>query len=158
MIKVGKYRQRGATMIEILVTVLILAVGLLGLAAMQVVSLKNVNNTQFRTLATMYAYDMSERMRSNQAGVEGGGYDDITGIEANPGCSSCNASQVAQLDAFEWNQLIKQDANSGGLPEGVGTVTADGNLFDITVSWKEQSRDTGEGAVTDESFTLTVQM
>lgn len=151
--------QSGMSMIEILITIVISAVGLLGLAGMQMVSLKNVNNTQFRTLATIYAYDMAERMRSNRAGVDANGYDAIDGTETDPGCTPCSAAQIAQADAYQWNQLLKASVENGGFTDGaVGTITANGALHDITVSWSEQSRDTGAMQVDTKSFTLTVRI
>jgi len=149
--------QRGSSLLEILVAVFILAIGLLGLAALQANSLKNINNSQFRTLATTYAYDMAERMRSNQDGVLAGGYDAISASVSDPGCSSCTAAQLAQLDGYQWNQQISQAVNIGGLPTGSGTVTKSGNVFNITVVWQEQQRDSSGGKVGDADFTLTIQ-
>ncbi len=60
-------RQRGMTLIEILVTVLVLAVGLLGMASLTVGSLKNNQGAFLRTQATILAYDMADRMRANSA-------------------------------------------------------------------------------------------
>ncbi len=159
-------RQKGATMIEVLVTIIILAVGFLGLASMQMLSVKNVNNSQYRSLATIYAYDMAERMRSNKAGVSAGAYDGVDGNESDPGCTACTSTQVAQRDAYEWNQEIKNSldfddaSKSFGLPNGVGTVTKDGDLHKIKISWYEQSRDE-DGTKTlskEEQFELSVRI
>jgi len=153
-IKTIKQRQTGSSMIEILVAVFILAVGLLGLASLQMVSLKNINNTQFQTLATTYAYDMAERMRSNREGLSG--YDNILSTVADPNCTTCTPAQMAQLDGFEWNSLIQSTVMNGGLPEGKGTVTKNGSVYDIEIKWKElQTRDLGND---DGEITLKVQI
>ena len=56
---------RGDTMIEVLVTVLILAVGVLGVAAMQVTTLKNLSSSHSSSVAEIFAEDFSERIRAN---------------------------------------------------------------------------------------------
>ena len=152
--------QRGVTLIEILVTLLVTAIGLLGLASMQLVNLKNINNSQYRTQATILAYSMAEKMRSNQAGVSNGSYDDIDGDESDPACSPCTVDQIARLDAYKWNQLIDASAENGGLPEGAkGTVTVRGNgLYDIVVSWEEQTRSSQGGGIEQKNLTLTVRI
>jgi len=155
---VGKSKQQGSLLIEILITLMIMAVGLLGLASLQMISIKNINNSQFRTLATAYSYDMAERMRSNRTGVESDAYDAINGSETEPSCASCSASEVAQRDAYEWNQMINQDVIDGGLPQGVGTVTKSGQLFAITISWQEQTRDSEGGTLERVDFTLNIQI
>ncbi len=149
--------EKGSSLIEVLVALLVLAVGLLGLAALQTYSLKNINNSQFRTLATAYAYDMAERMRSNRAAILSGDYDAITATVSDPQCSSCTPAQIAQMDGYQWNQQISQDVNAGGLPEGAGTVTKSGELFNIKVAWQEQQRDSSGGKVGTEEFTLSIQ-
>ena len=158
--KLFNYRQqKGSTLIEVLVTLFIMAVGLLGLASMQVISIKNVNNSQFRTLATDYAYDMAERMRANSSGVDAGEYDDLdTDSASNPNCTACSTSEMAKFDEYEWASLISQDVIAGGLPSGQGTVTENSGVYDINISWDEQDRDSDGGLVNTAQFTLSVQL
>ena len=152
-------RAKGSTLIEVLVTIFIMAVGLLGLASMQVISIKNVNNSQFRSLATDYAYDMAERMRANISGVDDGYYDAIdTASASDPNCTTCDTSKMADFDAYEWASLISQDVISGGLPSGSGTVTENSGVYDINISWDEQDRDSDGGLVNTAQFTLSVQL
>lgn len=151
-----KQHQIGSSMIEILVAVFVLAAGLLGLASLQMISLKNINNAQFHTLATTYAYDMGERIRSNQEGLSG--YNNLLSTVADPSCTTCTPLLMAQLDGYEWNQLIQSAVIDGGLPEGKGTVTKVGSLYNITITWKEQQRTNSGGEVGDASFTLSIQM
>lgn len=155
---IAKSRQTGSSMIETLVAFFILAAGLLGLASVQMLSLKNINNAQFQSLATAYAYDMAERMRSNQEALVAGNYDNITANISDPSCSTCTAAQMAQLDGFHWNELIQSEVNAGGLPEGKGTVTKVGSVHNISVTWKEQQRTGDGGEVGDASFILTINI
>ena len=150
--------QKGSSLLEVLVALLIMAGGLLGLASLQMISLKNINNAQFHSLATAYAYDMAERMRSNKVAVLAGDYDAISATQSDPACSPCTTAQVAQLDGYQWNQQISQNVNTGGLPSGSGTVTKSGKLFNIKIKWKEQLRDSAGGKVDDAEFTLSVQL
>lgn len=57
--------QRGFTMIEVLIAVLILGIGLLGVAGVQLVSMQQTVNSTLRSEATMYAQTVAERLRSN---------------------------------------------------------------------------------------------
>lgn len=155
--------QNGTSLIEILVTLFIMAVGLFGLAAMQINSSKNVHNSQFRSLATSYAYDMAERMRSNPSGVTAGAYSALTTVSASaPTCfgGSCSTSDMAQVDAFEWGQQLSATVLSGGLPSGVGIVSGSvaTGVFNIQVTWNEQDRDSTGGVINNASFTLTIQL
>ena len=66
-VKLGRKQESGFSMVEVLVAVLILAVGLLGVAGVQMRSLQQTTNAQVRTQVTLVAQDMAERMRLNQA-------------------------------------------------------------------------------------------
>lgn len=150
--------ELGTSLIEVLVTIVIMAIGLLGLANVQLHNLRNVSNSQFRTVATILAYDMEDRMRSNQTGVSAGNYDEIDGTEANLACSPCTTSQMAQQDAYDWNFLIKGSIEDGGLPPGaIGTVDDNGTFHDINISWTEQNQSSTGSAAKVKSFTLTAQ-
>lgn len=127
--------QRGFTMIEVLIAILVLSIGLLGLAGLQATGLRNNHQAYQRSIATQQVYDMADRMRANPAGVAAGAYDAINGIPANPGCtgSACTPADIAAYDAAEWNS-----ANAALLPSGAGTVAVAGpDVFTIIVTWDE---------------------
>ncbi len=139
-------KQSGFTLIEVLVAIVVLSLGLLGLAGLQAASLRNNQAAYYRGIATQQAYDMADRMRANLAGVSAGNYNNITAtIPADPGCfsSGCTAANMAITDHFQWNT-----ANAALLPNGVGSVACTAGAacaaggdwsFDITVSWTERS-------------------
>jgi len=126
--------NQGFTMIEILVAIVVLSIGLVGLASLQLNGLKYNHSAYLRSQATVLAYDMIDRMRANMAAVTSGNYNNISGIPNDPGCIStdCTPSQMAQYDAREWNQSL-----AATLPSGQGTVTGDGTNFSITVMWDD---------------------
>jgi type IV pilus assembly protein PilV len=144
---IGKM-QTGFTLLEVLVAIVVLSLGLLGLAGLQAASLRNNQTAYYRGIATQQAYDMADRMRANLAGVRApnNSYNNLAAvIPANPGCftTGCTAANMAVTDHFQWNTV-----NAALLPNGVGSVAcaagavcaAGGNwAFDITVSWAERS-------------------
>ena len=141
-------------MIEILVTVVIVAIGFLGIGAMQLTTLKNVNSSHQRYMATLYAYDMMERMRSNMANIAL--YNFVAdGSEGAVSCSS--ACVVVDFDEYEWGQQLSEN-----LPSGTGTVGPGLNGYVITVNWLEQhsgqNMGTADGGAEAHSFELEVAL
>ena len=63
-------RQRGFTLLEVLIAVMLLAVGLLGLAGLQAVSLRNNHSAYLRSQATMLTYDIIDSMRTNRSAAQ----------------------------------------------------------------------------------------
>lgn len=104
LIKMNK--QNGFSMIEVLVSLLILGVGMLGLSGLQIASTKGTVNAHSRNIASMLAFDLSERMRANQKGVKEGHYkaDSIScsSVPTNK-CvlSSCSSEDLAVFDLYE---------------------------------------------------------
>lgn len=164
-------RLGGFTLIEILVTLFILAVGLLGLAGLMVDGMRNNQGAYLRTQASILAYDMADRMRANHEEAEGGGeYDEFSTADASttiPACAStangCTPEQQAGVDKVQWTRQI-QGAGSGMtlLPGGVGTISHDdtNDVFTIRISWDETKRDgdSGESVAGDTVFELSFSL
>lgn len=98
-------RQTGFTLLEVLVTAVILAVGLLGLAGLQVFGLRNNHNAYMRSQANLLAYDMIDRMRANRGGFANGSYNNPAATEHGSCVSTtgCNTEEMAEHDIFEWS-------------------------------------------------------
>ncbi len=125
--------QQGFTLLEILVSIVVLSIGLLGLAALQVVSLNNNQTAYYRSIATQQAYDIADRIRANRTG----NYNALDAtIPTDPDCFTnvCTTAQMVTADHAQWNT-----SNQRLLPAGSGTVTGAAGIFTITVSWSEKS-------------------
>ncbi|PKQ42851.1 MULTISPECIES: type IV pilus modification protein PilV [Pseudomonas] len=122
-------RQHGATLIEVLIAVVVLSIGLLGLAGMQATSVKSNHSAYQRSQATLFAYDLADRMRANRDAALGNDY--LMDYPASSSSHSVTGSQAAK-DKAEWlNNLALQ------LPEGTGKVEKTGTLVTIHVRWND---------------------
>lgn len=134
--------QTGYSLLEILVSLIILAIGLLGLSALQTAAMRFNHDSYLRSIAITQVNSMADRMRVNRNGIRAGNYNNLSGIPASPSCTTaCSSSDIAQRDLFEWNTI-----NAALLPQGQGAITGVGNLFTITVRWdNERTGATGLG-------------
>jgi len=133
--------QRGFSMIEVLVTVIVLAIGLLGLAGLQAYGLQNNHGAYVRSQASLLSYDIVDSMRANRNAALNGGYNVDFG-------ATLAAGGQATLDVNQW-----VDDLASTLPDGQGriVVTGDG-LAEITIRWDESRiRDQEEGLDDDDS-------
>lgn len=129
--------QRGDTMIEVLVTIIIIAVGVLGAAALQVTTLKNLSSSHSASVAAILAEDFSERMRANpDEALDNDAYVHNAAPGTFPDCAAdaCSMAQLATYDMGTWWQQL-----TAVLPSGRGEVTrnAGTNTFVLTVRWDD---------------------
>ena len=122
--------QKGFNLIEVMVSLVIFSIGLLGLAGLQQVGLTQNSTAMQRTLAMSQAYDILDRMRNNKA-------IDYTSASASnsPNCitSACPAeADLANFDLYEWEQSLAQ-----ALPNGKGFITGDPTGYIVYVGWDE---------------------
>ena len=84
--------ERGATLIEALITLLVMSIGLLGMPALQLVGIQE-NASAFRhSQAIWFAYDMADRMRANPAGIAADSYDSVDTGATTPSAQSCTSA------------------------------------------------------------------
>ncbi len=131
--------QGGFSIIELLVTILIFAVGLLGVASLQTTGMRLVRDADMTGKASLLASSMADKMRGNM--VVASGYSGIDGSDRSclneddedldPECTA------AQEDIIDWNQEIADT-----LPDGEGSVTSANNVHTISVTWSESNDST----------------
>ena len=127
--------SRGITLIEVLVTVVVLAFGLLGLAGLQANSLRNNHSAYLRSQATYLATDIIDRMRANRLEAIGNTvvvnefYDIDLGVVA----PDASGSALTQADVTAWKN------NLGILPSGDGVINCDNAtaVCTVVVVWAE---------------------
>jgi len=131
-------QHRGFTLLEVMVAVFVLAVGLLGMAHLQITSLKHNQSAEFRTQAALLAADMLDMMRANREAAQNGNY--AIDIDAEPPSST---SDMADADIVEWRNKLSQY-----LPNGTGQIACGAFnpnsefICDITIGWTETQIDT----------------
>lgn len=152
-------RQRGFTLIEVLVALMVLSLGLLGLAALQTVGLKYNNQSYQRTQAVLQAYDIIDRMRANKDNnaTVNATYDNVSlsSQPSSPDCGSstlsapyCSQTDMANYDIYSWNKANTQILSNGqgAICRGTFTnnsqnqptsCTVQGSIYDVAVLWTE---------------------
>lgn len=124
------HRQSGVTLIEVLITVVLVSIGLLGLAGLQLTSVRNSSSSGERFMATTLAQDIIERMRTNRARAIGPGKVYNLAMGAAPGAGGVEGDD---LDAWV-------DALETALPLGKGSVDVDDdNVATVVVQWTDAS-------------------
>jgi type IV pilus assembly protein PilV len=130
----GLRRCRGLTLVEVLVTVIVLAFGLLGLAGLQVVGLKNNTSAYHRTQATFLSYDIIDRLHANAVAAEAGNYDVAFGSSAPAGGNGLISAEIS-----EWKGTLARELPSG---DGAIDCTSNSPVCNISVRW-DDTRGTG---------------
>lgn len=152
---------RGFSMIEVLVTLLIITVALLGTASLLATAMRTNLSGEFRTLAVFMVSDIAERMEVNRTAAENGLYQvaQTSVAPAVPGtdCSTqaCSQANLATYDLSIWGNLV-----SSTLPQStwkiVQTTVGNPSTYTITVSWVDRRANTQYAtAGTGETFSYT---
>jgi type IV pilus assembly protein PilV len=128
-VKTGRrYKGAGFTLVEVLIALIVLSIGLLGIAAMYVETLRANRSALVRTQAIALASDLADRIRSNRVPAN-----NYTG-------SGINAQAIADLAG--WNDQIGDQlpGGTGAVLFRAGTATTPA-LYMIQVSWTEVGQD-----------------
>ncbi len=135
-------RQTGSSLLEVLVTVVILSIGLLGYAGMQVSSMRSTETGRMRSEVIALANDISDRLKANQQQADAGAYNgSLSETPSPPDCNSnaCTSQQMRKQDLSSWYERLST------LPDGKGKITTtaltidgiDSTLMTISLCWNE---------------------
>ena len=141
--------QKGFTLLEVMISIAILAIGMLGIAGLQMVSIEHNNAAYLRSQAVTISQDIVERMRNNPLAVSAGAFDLVnsnTTPVANDECLTsdvgCTTNALALIDKTQWSLMINSlndDNTKQQLPNAKATVTKHANkenLFTVKVEWE----------------------
>lgn len=162
-------KQSGVGLIEVMLAILILSIGFLAAAKMQVEGMRYSQSAYFLSQANLMLRDMTDRMRANRQGVLDGHYNSATTAAgtSSPACVSagnkCTPAQIALNDIHSWSNYLHAPANavdfipllpSSDNTQAQGSITLDATtgVYDITVQWSDLNIDT------QETRTLSVQL
>ena len=161
---VSSVKQRGFSMVEILVTLVIIATALLGTAGLQVYAMKVNKGSHIRTQAVFLASDIAERMEANKAAAvagAGNNYEVATATAASTvtndcGANACNSADLADWDISQWENAII----ALGLPQATWQITqttvGNPSTYSIVISWTDRRTNTQYAtAGTGETFSYT---
>lgn len=157
----GSSQQRGITLIEILIAVLVFSLGLIGVAGLLVMATGANHGGYLRTQVTYLAQNMADRMSANPIGVWDDKYNsDSYPLSVSQDCSTgCSPAQLAVHDQEMWSSQLETflpnakasiqctAAKAGFLPQGaqLGMRPPYGGTCHMTIEWTER----GSGAESD---------
>ncbi len=124
----SRTNQAGTTLIEVLITVVLVSIGLLGLAGLQLTTVQNSNSSSERFEATTLAHDILERIRANRQAALAGQYNLALGA------APAGANLVGE-DLDEWRNALAV------LPNGDGSINVAAGVVTIEVQWTDASDD-----------------
>ena len=116
----GKLRTNGFTLIEVLISVLVLAIGVIGAARMQLAALRTSQQSAYQTAALQLAAEMAEKIRANQRQLASAGvanpylsldYKSSENTLTRPTVmcytADCGSAELAKFDIYEWESRVK---------------------------------------------------
>jgi type IV pilus assembly protein PilV len=126
--------QGGMTLIEALVALLVLSIGLLGVAGLQFQALRGNHGAHLRSQATILAHDIADRMRANRTDALAGAY--IVDIGEVPA-----GGTLADLDVVAWKQSLADVLPAGDGQVQMVEITPDRDVARITIEWSDRLGD-----------------
>lgn len=125
-------RTAGFSLIEVLVTMIVVSLGLLGFAALQAQSVKSNRVALQRSYATMLAYDILDSMRVNKPNLASYALANHTTAKTPATCSDDRSGSVADDDLKVWLESL-----CSNLPAGAGRIVINDSDVTISVQWQE---------------------
>lgn len=123
-----KPNNKGFTLVEVLVAILVLSIGLLAVAGMQTNSLRSNNNALMRSKAVQGCEDILDRMRANRNSALAADY--VIALTVAPTAPTYTGMVLTDLQ--EWKNAL-----ANNLPGGDGSVALAGSVATATVQWAD---------------------
>ena len=143
--RASKRNQTGFSLLEVLIAVLVLSVGLLGMAALQINAMKNNQSSYQRTQAVMLSYFMLDAMRTNRGDVADGNYN-----MAKTCAVPVAGGSLVSGDQHFWMQALKD--NLGNDNATCGEIACNGMTCTVRIYWRD---DRGTGGAAEQMFETT---
>lgn len=171
IINCPKNHESGFSLIEMLVSAVILSIGLLGLASLHFEGLKKGNESFYKTMASIQANDLIDRMRANRDAVNNGYYDNhVNQMQTTSNVKCLGGVENGQSGKYDSTQssdssITKEDVfnadgtiNEGFTLNADGTVTtSDGITIDLSITAGTETTGTGSGTVGSTEQTISSQ-
>ncbi|KGJ88258.1 type IV pilus modification protein PilV [Thalassotalea sp. ND16A] len=134
-------RQRGFSLMEVLISILIITFGMFGVAKLQLNALRDVQNAHYASKAASFATQMAEQITTNKTALAHYQLAANQQVSASVNCSatSCSSANIAKYDLQLWQQKI-----ANALPFGQAEIIATAHTAKIIVRW-DQNRDGSSG-------------
>lgn len=139
-------RSRGTSLIEVLIAVLILGIGLLGIASMQAITLRNGQSSMERSQAVMQTYSILDAMRANVLTARTNAY-----VMPRTCTVPTATATLAENDLRAWmtNMQVNLGAASCGMITCEATIPAStGRVCTVTIEWNDSRGTDGSAAQT----------
>ena len=154
----SRYKQQGVSLIEVLISIVIISFVLLGVASLALTSMNEKRSALFRSQANAIAYDIADRMRLNAGFVTASDanydfdssepFDLPTAVNCSTTSAGCSPEDQASQDLREWAENFTDVAGVGAdgadyqalIPDAIGVVSRDSvnpEEVTVTVSWQE---------------------
>jgi len=107
-------KNKGFSLIEILISLVIMSVGMMGLASLKMVSIQGTSDAHFRHEGSLVMMDLADRMRANLDAVDGGLYESESTVSLVPpsvlcsGTTTCTSNQLAAYDNYQVATLLSE--------------------------------------------------
>ncbi|QSX41646.1 type IV pilus modification protein PilV [Shewanella cyperi] len=142
-----KYSRNGFSLIEVMVSLVILVIGLIGIFNLHTVAKQSNFESFQQTHATYYANDIINRMRLNRTQLAGyaGTYNGSSSAPAKPCIGTatvCTLSETKDWDLYQWQQLflgaaeISGGKKVGGLDTPIACIGVAGNDVTVVITWR----------------------
>ncbi len=136
----GIRQQSGVGLIEVLVAVLVLSIGFLGIAALQVMSMSTNNSAMARSMATVASYSILDAMRADIVNAKGGAYNTASPLKASA-CPSAGGS-LAKYQLNQWCTQLGQSLGPVATTTGQINCSATGECT-VTISFDDSRAGVG---------------